>query len=266
MNSVTCQLMGGLGNQLFQIFTVINYAFKYNHNFTFTSAKSLNIGRTRETYWDNFLHALKPHTSSINIKNYYREPYFKYKEIPEIRNDICLLGYFQSYKYFKEHFQDICCYLEIEVKPVSEDKDISIHFRIDDYTRSNGIHPILPLEYYIRALETIIQKDNKAKNVTVFYQPCDRDIVNSNITTLKKKFPTLIFTMVNEKLCDWEQLLDMSQHRHKVIANSTFSWWAAYLNQVGITCYPAVWFGGQLSEQNIDLCPDDWIKIPIQSE
>ena len=67
---VTCELMGGLGNQLFQIFCVIAYSLKNNKNYVFTNSKQLNFGSAiRNTYWDNFLIELKNNThSNIRIK------------------------------------------------------------------------------------------------------------------------------------------------------------------------------------------------------
>ena len=62
---ITCNLMGGLGNQLFQIFTTISYAINIKTRFAFIDVEKLGGGQTivRPTYWDNFLIRLKPFTS-----------------------------------------------------------------------------------------------------------------------------------------------------------------------------------------------------------
>ena len=63
---------------------------------------------------------------------------------------------------------------------------------------------------------------------------------------------------------DWEQLLYMSLCNHNIIANSSFSWWAAYLNENPdkVVCYPTLWFGDALSSYDVsDLLPTEWIKI-----
>jgi len=58
----------------------------------------------------------------------------------------------------------------------------------------------------------------------------------------------------------------MSCCHHNIIANSSFSWWSAYINTHSnkIVCYPSVWFGPTMSYHNTsDLCPDEWTKIAI---
>ena len=74
-----------------------------------------------------------------------------------------------------------------------------------------------------------------------------------------------MFQKVGNDIEDWKQLLMMSMCSHHIIANSTFSWWGAYLNKSTdkIVCYPTHWFGPKLKDINNtkDLFPTDWIKI-----
>ena len=96
--------MGGLGNQLFQIFTLIHTSKQINIPFYFDSIRKPSR-HDRPFYWDNFLNRL-----SIFLKKdkkcelLYREPMFQYNPIPPIPQDknVKLFGYFQSYKYFHE--------------------------------------------------------------------------------------------------------------------------------------------------------------------
>ena len=63
---------------------------------------------------------------------------------------------------------------------------------------------------------------------------------------------------------DWQQMLVMSCCHHNIIANSSFSWWGAYLNKNirKIVCYPSKWFGPKTQHHDTsDLCPEEWTKI-----
>jgi hypothetical protein len=73
------------------------------------------------------------------------------------------------------------------------------------------------------------------------------------------------FEKGTKQLSDWEQLLFMSCCNHNIIANSTFSWWAAYFNswEDKIVCYPSVWFGPSANHNTMDLCPESWNKISV---
>jgi hypothetical protein len=77
-------------------------------------------------------------------------------------------------------------------------------------------------------------------------------------------FPLLTFEKASDDLADWEQLLLMSNCTHNIIANSSFSWFAAYFNsnKDKIVCYPNKWFCG-LNEHICvdDLFPPAWQKI-----
>ena len=101
---ITANLMGGLGNQLFQIFTTIAYALRNNKEFKFEYSDILTIGHHRPTYWNNFLSKLKTHTiqSKLNL-SLYREPFFQYKTIPESLDNI---------KFFKENIPGL---LEVSI-------------------------------------------------------------------------------------------------------------------------------------------------------
>jgi hypothetical protein len=96
---LTCQLMGGLGNQLFQIFTTIAYALRSDNSFVFPNVAWLDV--KRHTYWNTLFIKLSPFLrSSINFPIIIREKEFKYNDLDINRmrgENVCISGYFQSY-------------------------------------------------------------------------------------------------------------------------------------------------------------------------
>lgn len=260
---VSCELMGGLGNQLFQIFTTISYALEHNKTFVFTNNKELKIGPTiRKTYWDNLLNEIKDYTESdINISKVHYEQGHTYNKIPNYDGSVKMYGYFQSFKYFEENLSKILKIINLDNKKKNiRDKyfnynglTISLHFRIGDYAKLGGYHPILKLDYYINCLNYLISKLNCDNFIILYFcEEKDDNIVKNHINQLLKKFKNLDFKKVSNNLDDWEQLLMMSLCDHNIIANSSFSWWGSYLNENEnkIVCCPNKWFGEKLKNKD----------------
>ena len=287
---ITCNLMGGLGNQIFQIFATISYAIKIRQQFKFNNAKILGGGSTtvRNTYWDTFFSRLKLFTTN-DFPNLHviRERGFRFNELPiyeMINNDILIFGYFQSYKYFESNYNIICRMIGLEImkenllKKMNYDFDfltqtISMHFRIGDYKKLQDYHPILKKEYYEKSLR-YIQSNNSntstegsfASNTVIYFcEDDDLEDVTEIIVYLSTILPLLNFVRGENKLEDWEQMLLMSCCHHNIIANSSFSWWGAYFNswKDKIVCYPSIWFGPVAKHDTRDLCPIEWKKISI---
>jgi len=288
-NMITCKLMGGLGNQLFQIFTTLSYAIKTGNVFIFSDNTILGVGdNIRPTYWETFLLKLKPFTRNMFPKfKVIKEKDFTYNniELSEIKNqDVLLYGYFQSYKYFQNEFNTICKLINLaEMKNnLFQNKSeyiytsgflyntTSMHFRLGDYKKLQEYHPLMTYEYYKKALECIIQKNKLTQNrkiINVLYFCEEEDITDvlEMIDRMKEKFPTINFIRCSNDLEDWEQMLLMSVCKNNIIANSSFSWWGAYFNlsQDKIVCYPSKWFGPSLDHDTKDMCPAEWVKIEI---
>ena len=114
--------MGGLGNQLFQIFTTISLSMKTTNSFVFSDIKVLDNGK-RHTYWDTILFRLKPFLRPFFRKmTIFREEGFEYNIIPLHKlmgADTCLHGYFQSYKYFNDIFPNINGIPYYEYNPIT---------------------------------------------------------------------------------------------------------------------------------------------------
>lgn len=279
---ITCTLLGGLGNQLFQILTVISHSIQHDHLPVFLYSKK-TIGMTdRNTYWDNFLSVFSDMliTESLPIAFHIEEQKYGYNELSQLYDirktcNVQLSGYFQSYKYFDSYRSEIFRLLKLEQQKqyvrtnvdYDLDETISMHFRFGDYKTVVGFYVILPVSYYIKSLQYILSQVKPHGKMTVLYfcENQDLPIVSEMISVLEKKFDQLQFIHVVNPSEDWQQMLLMSCCKYNIIANSTFSWWGAYfnINYQKIVCYPEKWFGPRLDGRldTKDLCPTDWVSI-----
>ena len=277
---ITIELQGGLGNQLFQIFTTIAYALENRSQFLLPYEKKDKFsagGSKRPTYWDNLFHKLKGFTTNNNLRCYvFPEKEFKYNKLPifDKKQPIKLYGYFQSPKYFENYYDNIINLIDIRQKQLnifqkelfiqSTHIYVSMHFRIGDYKtpQHSSFHPIQTIDYYEKAIEYIGKHNDKPLNILYFCEEEDIVEVNAMIKKLKSKHTNFKFERGGAQLQDWEQMLLMSCCEHHIIANSSFSWWGAYLNRNPdkIVCYPKKWFNSE-SHNTDDLFPEGWIKI-----
>ena len=280
---ITCNLMGGLGNQIFQIFATLSYAIKSKNQFKFLNVSSLGGGSTtiRNTFWNSFFIKLKPFLID-NIPqpiHVIREKDFTFNELPiyEMIDTNCLIfGYFQSYNYFHENYEMICRIIglremkdDIITKLNLNEKYlkncISIHFRLGDYKKIQEFHPLATYEYYRNSLNFIKSKSVESYDILYFCEDTDICDVMKIINRLENEFQDYNFFRGENKLEDWEQMLLMSCCHHNIIANSSFSWWSAYFNfwSDKIICYPSVWFGEVSKNNTKDLCPPEWNRISV---
>ena len=278
MLSITTHVMGGIGNQLFQVFNLLSYSLTNKISFFFE--KRLPDREDRPFYWDNFFKSLTPFFKEGSPMNLplYKETDFHFNRIApfdKIHRMFRFYGYFQSYKYFDHHKTSIFKLIQLEEqremvkRKYNSDysNSISLHFRIGDYKHLQQHHPIVSITYYVDALKYICKKTNKNDwNIIYFYEDQDREIVTQNIKDIECELPELTFTPVDTTIPDYEQILLMSHCQHNIIANSTFSWWGAYFNptQTKIVTYPNPdrWFGpAQGNKKMDDLFPSDWVKV-----
>ena len=287
---ITIHLKGGLGNQLFQIFATIAYGLEHGHMYLFPYSDKLETGMVRPTYWHTLLKKLLVYTTANNSYFYMnnqinnlpilRENGFHYQPLPYLQTNvnIALDGYFQSYRYFEKFQTQI--YEIIELFPLQRQirKDfnyylensytISMHFRLGDYKYKQEYHPVMPKEYYEKALRYMVLNIHVPIRVLYFCEEEDNKYVNGVIDFLKGVFReyTIEFVKVDDKLEDWKQLLLMSCCNSQIIANSSYSWFGAYLCQdvSKNVCYPNVWFGPAMGNIIVDdLFPPTWNKIII---
>lgn len=227
---------GRLGNQLFQISATISLALRNNDQYVFPSWNQE----------DNFnLHGC--FSNNINPSNIYHEPSFKYQEIPYTPNTD-LNGYFQSLKYFQEHEGLIKSILTPKKGFGIKWGTTSIHVRKGDYLALNDCYEQLTMLYYERAMGLI-----NSKQYIVF---------SDDINWCKNVFKGSQFTFSenNDPATDLSIMLSCE---HNIIANSSFSWWGAFLNKnpSKIVVAPEKWFGSKLPHDTRDLIPPEWRQI-----
>lgn len=234
---------GRLGNQLFQIASGIGIARKNNTDFVLPRW-SYNV----------FLKNIVPIGATSGIV--YKEKSFEYNNISFDSNlNYDLEGYFQSEKYFKHCENEIRSLFQLKDKfetYVNNKYDfsdtVSMHIRRTDYLNSPDIHPVQSVDYY----ESAYELSGKSK-VIVFSD--DLDWCRSNL-----KFDNIHFS---EEPVDILDMFIMSKCENNIIANSSFSWWGAWLNSNidKKIIAPEKWFGVEATYSDKDIIPDEWIKI-----
>lgn len=277
---ITCYLRGGLGNQLFQIFFILSISITYEVPFYFINTE--NLGK-RKTYWNTFLLSkLTPflretyltdmkriHESECNTVIFTPE-YFKGK-------NYIFTYYFQDYRYSVAVFERICRILDIKTskRVIKElynsynyDISTSIHFRFGDYKNLINDYKLLNEEYYIKALRYVLENEPPVgitKEVLIFYEEPDLEDVSHIVEKIKEEtfFNGILFRYIDVSIPDWHQLLMMSCCKNNIIANSTFSWWGAYLNEhpKKIVSYPRDWFAEGNNIDRTGLNVPNWIMI-----
>jgi hypothetical protein len=279
---ISIQIIGGFGNQMFQVFAAFAYSIQYSTKMVFPY--HCDMGH-RKTYWGSFFKEIVPYTTENKENNctendigsfrVYREPHYSYDSLPYFKDaPVLLCGYFQSYKYFENYREPIIELLKIPDKkrevlakyPAlfdSSGKTVSIHFRLGDYKTKRYYHPILNYEYFESALETIMTSGDVSRALYICEEE-DNAYVESQIRALKSKYD-IEYVKVDDSIPDYEQMLIMSCCHHNIISNSSFSWWGAYLNDSPskIVCYPSVWFGEYFEHSHDlkDLLCDSWTKV-----
>lgn len=228
--------MGRCGNQLFQIAATISLALDNNSRYVFP-------------YWfyesDFNLHGC--FSNDISTANEYHEPFFHYQQIT-FKDNLNLVGYFQSDRYFHNN-KDVILGLLTPKLGFSRKYDYtSIHVRRGDYVGMPRKYEQLNMNYYNQAMSLI-----KAKKYLVF---------SDDIEWCKKHFIGEQFDFVegNSPTKDLSLMLSCANN---IIANSSFSWWGAYLNKnpSKIVISPKRWFGPEMPHNTKDLIPQDWMII-----
>lgn len=241
---ITCILNGRLGNQMFQIAATIATALKYDVPY---SIPRQTLNNWFPVYFQNL--SYEPHSG----KQYtWQEEKPEYKEIIYSGRCLKLNGYFQSYKYFQEYNQDIIRTFSNFRYPYSN--VVSIHVRRGDYL-TNPDFSVLGMQYYFNAIDFFVKKGYYHFSVFSDHIEWCKKNINSDLY----RDCTFVYFEGNSEMFDMKV---MANCEHNIIANSSFSWWGAWLNTNPnkIVIAPDTWFKGK----NTDMLPPEWLIFKNQ--
>jgi hypothetical protein len=268
---LTCDVIGngpanpGLGNQMCVIAATLSLAIDNDVEAVFPDLAFPPYVFYGNTIFSN----LKTWGSKSFVECVHQETPFTstiYNEIP-FRDNMCLRGHYQSYKYFYHNLKKIRDAFRIPAEltevarnkyadVLSLDNTVAVHVRRGDYMNLQSNYATLTADYYRRALDEI-GEDSK---VVLFSD--DIEWCESTLAPLLEENVVLVRGEM-----DIIDLFLMSRMKHNVIANSTFSWWGALLNEnpnKKVVC-PLEWFGPARTQDNAretaDLMPPTWTRI-----
>lgn len=243
---------GRVGNCLFQIAAMFGFAEKYKVELSLPE-------------WEHLPYFLNLNWTKNTIKgNHIKEPAFhvtkEYFDTLDWSNDIDFEGYFQSEQYFpsnvKELFTfdpDVIALCLGEFETVFEKETIAIHVRRGDYV-DNPNYVNLPPSYYILALETHFPN----------WRDCNLIFFSDDPDYCKIHYQCLPNAFFSDNFIDIADLCLMHLCDHFIIANSSFSFWGAFLGEKEGTkvVRPEHYFAGKLAKNSIrDLYPERWVAF-----
>jgi len=252
--------MGHLGNQMFQYASLKGIATSNKTQFIIPPKDHFGKSYSALSKLDDCFN-LNCVRAISNFKQYVEDEFsFNHNLMNGIEEDLDLKGYFQSEKYFKHIKNDIkkdfkfvdsildeC--LEIKESFGEQSPIISLHIRRGDYTTCEDYHPTVSLDYCKTALSklpdvsVIIFSDDPEWCLSQSLFDGDRFMVSHSNTPY--------FDMCLMTLCDYH-----------IIANSSFSWWGAWLAKSEKVIAPKIWFGPSLSNSiTDDLYCENWEVI-----
>ncbi|MBB4803658.1 hypothetical protein HNP37_003733 [Flavobacterium nitrogenifigens] len=292
---ILIKLQGGLGNQMFQ------YAFgsimaKQNKTKIVIEDSAYRITDKRKGFtprnfelsiFENHYEFVKESDISLfnnlsllnrikrklklNFPKKKEEETFEYSsELLALKAPVFFTGYFQSYKYFAGFEEYVKTLFSFSIDKLSQENKnlihifkqqntIAVHIRRGDYvtdTITNQFHGLCDIQYYEQAILLIASKIQKP---TLVFFSDDPEWVKQNFENLN--FPK-IYINHNKEENSWQDMFLMSICSHNIIANSSFSWWAAWLNdnKNKIVIAPKKWF--KAKEIDIkSMIPEEWIII-----
>lgn len=263
------KVIGGLGNQLFQYFFARTLKIKLNTKVEL-DISDFSIYKLHDFNLNNLLNV----KLIISKKKKILQKFFlkKKKELDPFKFDHKIFnekysfydGYWQSYKYFDKYWYIFKKDLKNEkhiinlgiLKKIRNSNSVSVHIRRGDYvenTKTSKFHGNLDVNYYKKAIKFF---ENKYTNVEFFF-------FSDDIKWTKKMFVNKKYHFIKNKKKQIRDpsidLILMKNCKHNIIANSTFSWWGAWLNENKnkIVCAPRQWTVNRKITET-DLVPKGW--------
>ena len=261
------KLLGGLGNEMFQFsygkyLKCNNINVYYDSTWAFLTNRELRITKMNievsliNRFFGfflyflnriNFLFFVNREKTSYSYQDFSSFPFVYY------------VGFWQhiSYiKYNKSYLQkcfqySINNYLIKDLISTITTNSVGIHVRRGDYV-NNLLHETIGVKYFFDAIEYI---RDKVKEPSFF-------IVSDDINWCKMNLIFENCTYIDFSKNEFEDFEVLKNCHHKIISNSSFSWWGAYLNMnLPNVYYPSKWFSDKKNSETDDLCPDHWIEI-----
>lgn len=245
--------MGHAGNQMFQYAALRGIAAK--HGYDWAIPPKHEFGRhypMRSSIYDIFelpqVQIINTIIPTSNTPMMERQFHFDSELFETCTDNVDLNGYFQSYKYFEHIHDELIEEFSFKSDTLASSKDlIAIHVRRGDYVNQPQFHPVCSEEYYKEAMKIF----DGEKFIVISDDPewCSQQEIFSNCTIA-----------INRSVAD--DLHTMVYAKGNIIANSSFSWWGAYLNNNSTVVCPEKWFGVNYNHYNMnDLRPESWIQL-----
>lgn len=249
-------LYGKLANQLFQVAAVVSYAKRHGIDYFLPEWSNGWTGGLDMTQIFKGPFNVDDRVLFTNTEDF-REESMMYSDIPR-SNRLSLVGYFQSERYFEEDLIREMFSIEPGVEAEIIEKNAgtfegrcSIHVRRQDYLNYPNIHPFLGVDYYNKTVA--LMKEKGYENFLIF---------SDDLGWCRDHFIGEEYSFSDKNTHNYEDLVLMSLCSSHIIANSTFSWWGAWLsrNPNKTVIAPSIWFGPN-GPQEHEIIPKTWIQI-----
>jgi hypothetical protein len=288
--------MGGLGNQMFQYATARRLAYQYHTELRFDITVFDNMHRNdTPRHYDLDCYKIRGSVADkadlarmlpvdfqaslpykvkrrLKLDKRLRPLGEASKALNDIvlraRNNTYLVGWWQNEGYFLDirdilledfHPKRTSTYADKLLKQIGDCESVSIHVRRGDYVTNNYAkkeHGLAPLKYYELAIKYL---DKKIKQPRYF-------VFSDDLTWCKKNLAlpeNSVFVDGTKTRHVCGEIWLMQHCQHNIVANSSFSWWGAWLNENPdkIVIAPKVWFQNKETNQETEIVPSSWIRL-----